>query len=316
MSIAAWSITLKDRVVGPLKSALEDEGDVQASHGRASKGFLQLVATSCTLAGIIICGVVYLAHYRFYSVFGLTPSQVGVDKAEVLNRAILGLSVLGAVGFLASCAVLAVSAVAVAVIRSQWASPRELASYLGKLLNVRWFRTTVLAAAGGPALALSMGAEEASPLPGREVFYSFVAGFLVAALLLHIFPHGRNGAVVQFACCGLMLALALGLWVGGNALNQARLLAKTGKARFFSVMLGIRVEYAQTHFVKSPGGPISEDFPAIYLGEQGGVYSLFNCASKRTVRVPTTQVRLDLGGETTEREVRFTCQTGTEPDAR
>jgi hypothetical protein len=52
------------------------------------------------LIGLVIYGIVRAGHEQFYGQVGLTPEEVGLDQAEILGRAALGLFFFFAVGML------------------------------------------------------------------------------------------------------------------------------------------------------------------------------------------------------------------------
>lgn len=271
---------------------------------------LSFIASLVAVVGIAFYAIAYIAHYSFYRHFGITPMQAGMDKVEILSRAAFGivLFVVSAIiiggafaiaGFI-SLNVYRFFPVVGPVIESlsggaRLITPRQTVSGVWRLMHIRGARTVALAAVSGPAVVISMDFPPGQSVSLEGFIIASVAGFAVMGIILSMPPRGRSGAMMQvfFFCVALVVSVAV--VVSGVASRDAIKVREGGdKATFTSVIIGVHVEHVQARFPNGGSGLPEEGFTAVYLGEQSGIVSLYNCGKGEVVRISAAQVRIDM----------------------
>lgn len=254
------------------------------------KDLLQIFATTMGLAGLAVYIIQYRALEAFYQSFdGLTPEQVGLDKATMLTRLSIWIFLL-TLGGGALCVFLAVLHSFIDV--DPQGGPRRLFQWLRRR---SWWRTLVASVFVGAWLAVW----SVSPAPGSPLTPPWSVGLLgglLAAPVVHLARQAprRHRRWLRSACMMLLLVVPPGLWADGAMSYRGDEVARTGKVGFLEQGLGVRAQYAYARFVRGAGLPEREDSPVLHLGEAGGIHALYNCKTGRVERVAAPHVQLDI----------------------
>ncbi|MFE0175708.1 hypothetical protein ACFWZ2_25640 [Streptomyces sp. NPDC059002] len=256
----------------------------------AGKDLLQVFAATMGLAGLAVYIIQYRALEAFYQSFdGLTPEQVGLDKATMLTRLSIWIFLLTLMGG-GLCVFLAVLQSFVSV------DPQgQLSRSFHWLRRRSWWRTLVASVVVGAWLTVW----SISPVPGSAAIPPWLVGVmggLFAAPVIHLARQAprRHRRWLRSACMMLLFVVPLGLWADGAMSYRGDEVARTGKVGFLEQGLGVRVQYAYARYVHGAGLPEREDSPVLHLGEAGGVHALYNCRTGQVERVAAPQVQLDI----------------------
>ncbi|MFB7379794.1 hypothetical protein ACFC6U_37215 [Kitasatospora purpeofusca] len=259
-----------------------------------------MLAGLLALAMLPLWAIGHWALTSYLSTFGVTPEQAGIDKQTLLVR----VAVLSAVltGLLAP-ALLSTG------LSLGWFFLRTPLRFLQESLRARPAARPALRAwafAVGLGGALAMSARSASFTDAALI--TLVVGVMMFGPMLYGLGKLPRPLLSQILSSVVVLTVMLALWAGDQAQLMAEDLRDHGRVSPMTAALGIRPVVADAAWTDLDGRSRHE--PVVYLGEQGGVSTLYLCGEGVVHRVPTAQVRLALPGTHARSSavIRLACQ--------
>ncbi len=244
----------------------------------SAKDILQLLATVLALMGLLIFAVGYWALTQYFSVFGITPEEAGIDKQTLLVRVGVLTAVLTCLVFLSgfSAALLMGRVLLHAPLAYLWTRPTARGLTVAVLLGSLLYFTSV----------------SRFPSPSVAVLTAASCGLIGFGPLMYVLGRSPSPGVLQALATVLVLAVFTAMWAGQQAQDMAVELRDHGTIAPMTAMLGARPALADASWTDPEGRP--RYGAVLYLGEQGGITAIRPCGFAYTERLPSAQIRIAL----------------------
>jgi hypothetical protein len=286
---------------GPIQPARRagPEPDPESEEGPGMLGLLERVSSVLLPIGVALYAVLYVGIEQIYGVFGISPTQAGIDQAVLFGRLLLTVILLVVVA-------VPVAGVVVGLVWLLNAISRGLLlrGYTG--LRKRPWAVGLLAGLWCGATYYGL----AQVLVDVEVTIMVVAAvglgalaFLVPFRLMRRRPVGRAG--MKLVVLGLT-GIGLGFLLIGNLIEGAVETQETGRVPETLLFVGFQDQWAVLQD-KEKGEPLYEGRWMMLLGESEGMFAIYDCDKLETIRRPSESVVLTQLQLAPEREEGFTC---------
>ncbi|MEW1925900.1 hypothetical protein [Streptomyces sp. NPDC088360] len=252
--------------------------------------------------------ILYASVDGFYRQFeGMPLEWAGLDTPTLLWRA-------APMALMVSFMLTVVSGLFAALV--MWLAQASTDGMLGRFVRFAqkhmWVRTALLALPSALMISLPAFGEGQLVSDGTGaamllLFWWLLFGLAVGVVPLVVpqrFHRPARGAVA------LVMALSIsGLWAVGVMEERGARTVRTGQVGFAEQAIGLRFQYVRVTVAKMPGHATEEPFSALYLGESGGIHTLYDCGRGELRRLPVPSVRLaiDTNGRAAA-AVQWACQ--------
>ncbi|MFE6163528.1 hypothetical protein ACFQ7F_31975 [Streptomyces sp. NPDC056486] len=252
--------------------------------------------------------ILYASVDGFYRQFeGMPLEWAGLDAPTLLWRA-------APMALIVSFMLTVVSGLFAALV--MWLAQAPTDGTLGGFVRFAqkhmWVRTALLALPSALLISIPAFGEGQLVSDGTGAAMLLIFWWLLFGLAVGVVPLVVPQRFHRPARVAVALAMALsisGIWAVGVMEERGARTERTGQVGFAEQAIGLRFQYVRVTVAKMPGHATEEPFFALYLGESGGIQTLYDCSRGELRRLPVPSVRMaiDTDGRAAA-AVQWACQ--------
>jgi hypothetical protein len=279
--------------------APEPQPEPEPEENPGMLGLLERVSSVLLPIGVALYAVLHVGIEQIYGVFGISPTQAGIDQSVLFGRLLLTVILLVVIAVPLAGVVVGIvwllNAITRGLLHRGYTGLRNRPWLVGLLAGL-WCGITYY------GLAQVLVDVELTFMLIAAVALGVLA-FLVPFRLMRRRPVGRAG--MKLVVLGLT-GLGLGFLLIGNLIEGAVEVHETGQVPETLLMVGFQDQWAILED-KEKGEPLYEGRWMMLLGESEGMFALYDCDKLQTIRRPSESVVATQLQLAPEREEGFTC---------